>query len=564
MRARTTLGLALLLAACAGPGAGPDSSPPEPDDGGAAPRDAAEPPPDGGPELVAVSHDREVRGVWIATVFNINWPSRAELPAAEQQRELEALLDTAVAAGLNAVFFQIRAEADAFYRSDLEPFSRFLTGTAGQDPGYDPLAHAVAQAHARGLELHAWMNPYRAWASADASGAAATHLTRTRPELVVRYGDTHWIDPGLDAGRAHTLAVIRDVLERYDVDGLHFDDYFYPYPGSGETFDDAATYAAYRDAGGTLSLGDWRRDNVNRMVEAVHALVREVRPDVRFGISPFGIYRPGMPEGIVGLDAYDAIYCDALAWLDGGWVDYLAPQLYWPTTRTGQAFDRLLSWWADRADAAGRDLLAGSYLAQLGSSSEWTLEELLTQARLVREARDRRARGTIWYHVGPLAENREGARDALADGLNATPAATPRLPGVEGRPAPPAVTVDGAEVRVTASEPIRHVAVYADGALQRLVPAARPAFVLERGAYAISVIDRRGRESLGVPIRIEADPPPPPPSGAPCTHSFGGVYAHRGCSPSYQCCDGSWVARADGGCGTCVCEEATGELGCSP
>ncbi|HJL18098.1 MAG TPA: family 10 glycosylhydrolase [Sandaracinaceae bacterium LLY-WYZ-13_1] len=564
---RAALCLALVLG-CGEPAAAPDAASPGVDataDATDAGADAAPTDPDGGTALVEVSHPREVRGVWIATVFNINWPSRAGLTAAAQRAELDALLDAAADAGLNAVFFQVRAEADAFYRSELEPFSRFLTGTAGGDPGYDPLAYAVEAAHARGLELHAWMNPYRAWASADASGAAGSHLTRARPELTVATGSYHWIDPGLEAGRAHTLAVIRDVLERYDVDGLHFDDYFYPYPGDGGTFDDAATYDAYRAGGGTLSRGDWRRDNVNRMVEAVHALVREVRPDVRFGISPFGIYRPGMPEGIVGLDAYAQIYCDPLAWLDGGWVDYLAPQLYWPTTREAQAFGRLLDWWAARARAADRDLLAGSYLAQLGSSSEWTLDELRTQADLVRDGREDGVRGSVWYHVGPIAENRAGFADVLRRDHYAAPAATPPLPGAEGRPEPPAPMIEGAEVTVAAADALRHVAVYAPGgALTRLVPADGAPLILPRGDHVLSVIDRHGRESLGVPIVIDADAPSPepPPDGDGCTHRFGGRYGHRACSPSYQCCDGAWVPRSDGGCGACTCVEETGETGC--
>ncbi|MCA9609827.1 MAG: family 10 glycosylhydrolase, partial [Myxococcales bacterium] len=188
--------------------------------------------PDAGPdvETVDVSHAREVRGVWIASVYNINWPSRSGLSGDAQRAELDHLLDVAAGAGMNAVFLQIRAESDAFYASALEPWSRFLTGTSGGDPGWDPLDYAIGAAHARGLELHAWMNPYRALVSGDGASAAATHVVNAHPELVVRYGDLHWIDPGHPDGQAHVLAVIRDVLTRYAIDGLHFDDYFYPYP----------------------------------------------------------------------------------------------------------------------------------------------------------------------------------------------------------------------------------------------------------------------------------------------------------------------------------------------
>lgn len=582
MRALSMVAVALALGACSDDAAPTDDAgradAGRPDSGG---RDADVPPgtdagrADAGPgpaETVEVSHAREVRGAWIATVFNINWPSRSGLDATAQQRELIALLDAAERAGLNAVFLQIRAEADAFYRSDLEPWSRFLTGTQGRDPGYDPLSFAIDEAHARGLELHAWMNPYRALASADASVAAASHVLRARPDVTVAYGRYHWIDPGSEGGLSHTLAVIADVLERYDVDGVHFDDYFYPYPEAGVSFDDDASYAAYTSSGGTLGRADWRRDNVHRMVAAVHGLVAEARPDVRFGISPFGIYRPGMPSGISGLDPYDALYADPLEWMRQGWIDYLAPQLYWPTTRTAQAYGRLLDWWADQAVATGRTLLVGNYLAQLGSSSEWSLAEMRAQLDLTRAARDRMTRGNILYHAGPIVEDRLGIAEVLARDYYARPAATPALVDAEGSgPPAPLVTAAGADAVISAPpEGVRWWAAYRQGdagfELERLVPAARDRATLWRGRWAVSAIDRRGLESRGAVVEIaEGDPPdepdPPPPGGAECTHSFGGRYAHTACSASYQCCDGAWVMR-DAGCAACLCVEESGTTGC--
>ncbi|MFK7987249.1 MAG: glycoside hydrolase family 10 protein [Sandaracinaceae bacterium] len=527
---------------------------------------------DAGQPGIAAMHDRDVRGVWIATVFNINWPSRTGLSAEAQQAELIALLDAAEEAGANAVFFQARAEADAFYRSELEPFSRFLTGTQGGDPGYDPLSFVIDAAHARGLELHVWMNPYRAFASADASGTSAAHVTRAQPEIVRTYGTNHWIDPGSDAGRAHTLAVIRDVLNRYDVDGLHFDDYFYPYPAGGQAFDDDVTYSAYTAAGGTLERDDWRRDNVHQMVEAVHTLVREIRPDVRFGISPFGIYRPGMPEGIVGLDPVAELYADPLRWMTEGWVDYIAPQLYWPTTRTGQAFERLLDWWADRAMETGRWLLVGHYTAQLDSASDWSRSEFETQLALVRGARDRRTRGSIHYHLGPIVEDRSGIATYLRDTHHAEPAATPPLVDAVGpAPSPPTVSVDEADVLWSAPDE-RHLAAYEETdaglRLRRLFPAGAGRGTLSRGSWVLTLIDRQGLEGRGTRVQIDAegpvDPPPdPPPTGASCTHSFGGTYAHGACSASYQCCDGAWRMGTDV-CGACVCVETSGNTGCAP
>ena len=286
----------------------------------------------GGPgeELVEVGHTRELRGVWVASVGNINFPSEQGLSAEAQQAELTAMFDAVAAAGLNAVFFQVRPECDALYASPLEPWSRYLTGTQGQDPGYDPLEFAVTQAHARGLELHAWFNPYRAKASA-ASKAADGHISKLLPQYAYTYGNFLWMDPGAVEVQDQLVAVIADVVTRYDIDGVHFDDYFYPYPDE-DPFPDSGTYGAYVQGGGQLGLADWRRDNVNRVVERVGLEVAKLRPSVRWGISPFGIYRPGIPEGIQGLDQYDAIYADPVKWMQEGWLDYLAPQLYWPST----------------------------------------------------------------------------------------------------------------------------------------------------------------------------------------------------------------------------------------
>jgi uncharacterized lipoprotein YddW (UPF0748 family) len=512
---------------------------------------------------VEVSHEREVRGVWVPTVFNISWPSRSGLTAQAQKRELTALMETARRAGLNTVYFQIRGEADALYASQIEPWSRFLSGTMGQSPGYDPLEFAIVEAHKRGLEFHAWLNPYRALTTSNTSVASAGHIVKARPDLVVRYGNLYWMDPGLEAVRDHTLAVVRDVLTRYDIDGLHFDDYFYPYP-NGDPFPDGSTYAAYQAAGGTLSLGDFRRNNVNLLVEAVHHLVRELRPDVRFGISPFGIYRPGIPPGTTGLDQYDAIYSDPLRWLEGGWVDYLAPQLYWPTTQTAQAYGALLDWWSARAAEAGKDLYVGNYTSQLGSSPAWTVEEILEQIRLTRAARDQRALGNIHYHINPITANRLGLTDALVRDFYGSPVAAPPIPGTTGRPPSPQVHVADDGITFDHDGQFRYIAVYQNGALIRLVPAAAGRFGLARGDYLVSLIDRHDRESLAIPITVSVDIDDPiesPPAGLSCVHSFGGTYAHTGCSASYQCCDGLWRQGHDS-CGPCSCVEATGQVGC--
>ncbi len=514
---------------------------------------------------VEVSHEREVRGVWIPTVFNISWPSRSGLSVEVQKSEMRAQLDVAKNAGLNTVFFQVRAEADAFYPSDIEPWSRFLTGTMGKDPGWDPLEFAVIEAHKRGLELHAWLNPYRALASGNAALASANHIIHARPDLTLRYGSLYWIDPGLLEGQSQTVTVIHDILARYDIDGIHFDDYFYPYPDG--PFPDASTYDAYIAGGGTKSLGDFRRQNVHDLVDAVHQLIKQERPDVRFGISPFGIYRPGIPEGIKGLDQYAAIYADPLKWLEEGWVDYIAPQLYWPTTQTAQAYEVLLGWWADQATAAGKDLYIGNYTAMLGTDPKWTVAEFVEQIRLTRAYRERGALGNIHYHINPIQQNKSGITTTLVDKFYGQPAAAPPIAGAVGRPAMPVLSVSEAGVKYEGTDKIRYLAVYREGKLIQLVPGVQREFGLARGEYLISAIDRLDRESLGVPVTIVVDSAPvieepKIPVGASCTHSFGGIYTDGACSGSYQCCDGAWNSGQNS-CGTCTCVEGTGQIGCS-
>ncbi len=492
--------LAALLAGCG-------------DDGGSdtTDRDAAPAPdagdtdafaPDLGPpvETATVGWPREMRGVWLTTVFNINWPSSQGLSASAQQAELTDLLDVAADTGLNTVFFQIRPECDAFYPSELEPWSRYLSGTQGQDPGWDPLAFAIDEAHQRGLELHAWMNPYRAKASSG-STAVAPHPSVTLSEYSVTYGSYEWLDPGASEVQDHTLAVIEDVLERYDVDGLHFDDYFYPYP-DGE-FPDDATYAAYTDGGGTLARDDWRRDNVNQLVRRIGELVADIRPDVRFGISPFGIYRPGMPEGISGLDQYAAIYADPPRWLAEGWVDYLAPQLYWPSTQTAQAYQPLVEWWAALA-YDGHRIIPGNYLSKLGTEAAWSLDELRTQVDLTRATEG--TGGNIYFQIEPFDSNTLGVRDAFRSEYYAEPALTPPLASAFGGTlAIPAVTETAGGVSVTHTEPLRAVTVHLDSGSgfepAELIPVTDDAPIdipLEAGRWAIAAVDRRGVESEGV------------------------------------------------------------------
>jgi uncharacterized lipoprotein YddW (UPF0748 family) len=380
---------------------------------------------------------REWRAAWVATVANIDWPSKPGLSPEQQQAEIRSLCDTAAHIGLNALLLQVRTSADAFYESRLEPWSEYLTGTQGQHPGYDPLAVWLREARARGLELHAWINPYRARQSKARGPAAAQHLSRTRPEWVKAYGDQLWIDPGEPAAAEHLLAVVRDLLSRYAVDGLHLDDYFYPYPvpaggaaanpvaaalASTEPakpapeldFPDGPSWQAYVMAGGQLSRPDWRRDNVNRLVKRLYALVKEVRPSARFGISPFGLPKPeNRPPGIAGFSQYDKLYADVELWLREGWMDYLAPQLYWPRAQTAQAFDVLLQTW-QTLNPRGIALHPGLFTSRIDNSAQsWQPDEILGQIDSIRRLSP--GSGHIHFSLVALAQNRKGVAELLRE-----------------------------------------------------------------------------------------------------------------------------------------------------
>ena len=401
---------------------------------------------------------REFRGLWIATVSNIDWPSRSGLTVAQQQAEFSRILDAAEQAGLNAIVLQVRAAGDALFPSTLEPWSRSLTGTQGGDPGYDPLAYAIAQSRTRGLEVHAWFNPFRAANLSDTLRLASTHLAVRRPELTRRYCTQLWFDPGEGVVQDQAIAVVTDVLRRYQVDAVHLDDYFYPYPDSrcaGLDFPDSATFASYQRTGGLLSRADWRRDNVNRFVERLYRESHAVAPLARVGISPFGIWRPGTPAGIVGLDSYASIYADSRLWLQRGWVDYFAPQLYWSIASTGQSFGALLSWWGQQ-NTMRRHVWPGlaAYRVADGSSSAYAAAEIPAQVQLTRSqnAASGGATGSVLYNATVLVNDRGGLRSLLTSGVFATRALPPATEWLDNvaPPAPAlAVNATGTTLRVT-------------------------------------------------------------------------------------------------------------------
>lgn len=381
---------------------------------------------------------REFRGVWVATVGNMDWPSRNNLSTAEAQQELLRILDAARDHGLNAVIFQIRPMADAFYASDLEPWSDYLTGASGvaPDPFWDPLQFAIEQAHARGLELHAWFNPFRAGFVAKRAPLSTRHVTRRRPELVRRYGRHWWMDPGEPAARQLALNVMVDVAQRYDVDGIHIDDYFYPYQerdarGRIIPFPDDATWSRYGRASG-MNRNDWRRSNVDAFVETLYAAVRAVNPHVRVGISPFGIWRPGHPESVRGLDAWNDLYADSRKWLLNGWADYYVPQLYWRTAAPQQPYTDLLHWWTEQ-NPHGRHIWAGNIPNSVADGNRgWSASEILEQVRLTRQHPG--ATGNIHFSASSLLRNPDGLGEAFRTTLYATRALPPATPWLGSGP----------------------------------------------------------------------------------------------------------------------------------
>ena len=382
---------------------------------------------------------REFRAAWIASVANIDWPSKPGLPVDQQKAELVAMLDRAKQLRLNAVIFQVRPCCDALYLSSMEPWSEYLTGRMGQapQPYYDPLAFAITEAHRRGLELHAWINPFRALHLSAKSTPAEDHVSRQKPGLVRSYGRQLWLDPGEQATQDHSLAVILDIVRRYDVDGIHIDDYFYPYrekdaSGREIPFPDDVSWKRYLARGGKMDREDWRRDNVDRFVERMYREVKTAKRFVKVGISPFGIWRPNNPPGIRGFDPYASIYADARKWLVNGWCDYLAPQLYWPLAKKEQSLPALFKWWTDQS-AKGRPVWPGINSTVVG---ELPASEMVNQIAALRRVKP--GSGQIFWNMRSLMNNKSKLVETLQKDSFPDAALVPEAPWLGGKaPAAP-------------------------------------------------------------------------------------------------------------------------------
>ncbi len=357
------------------------------------------------PALGPPNLEREFRGLWVATVANIDWPSEPGLSADQQKAEAREILDLAVGLKLNTIVLQVRPAADALYESKHEPWSAFLAGQQGVTPGYDPLEYWIDEAHARGLDLHAWVNPFRAWHPSTPGEPDPASVAATQPDFLVRHGDYFWMDPGNAEARERSLMVLRDIVRRYDIDGLHVDDYFYPYPIEGEPFGDERSFSEYTSNGGSLNRSNWRRWNIDQFVRDMYAQTKRVKPNVLVGISPFGIWRPGHPEQVVGFDAYEDLAADARRWLREGWLDYASPQLYWKIDSEGQPFEPLLDWWTGQ-NSASRHVWPGLYLTRIKADDGWAPGDITDQIKILQS--DEAADGFVLFSAVGLVENRQG------------------------------------------------------------------------------------------------------------------------------------------------------------
>lgn len=386
-------------------------------------------------QVTTPKHD--LRAMWVASVTNIDWPSKPGLSAAQQQRELIGWLDLAVKQHHNAVVLQVRPTADAFWPSTYEPWSKYLTGTQGKDPGYDPLKFAVTEAHRRNLELHAWFNPYRiTMDTTDPSTLAPMHPARLHPDWTVAYGGRLYYNPGVPQARRFVESAIMDAVRHYDIDAVHFDDYFYPYPVAGETFDDAAQYARY---GKGRSLADWRRDNINTFIRELNRQVKGVKPHVQLGVSPFAIWRnkatdPQGSDTTAGVETYDDLYADTRMWVRTGLIDYIAPQVYWSRGFAAADYEKVTSWWAEQAKGTRVHLYIGqaTYKVAQNADPAWDNPGELS-SHLEFNTHYPHVDGNMYFSAVQVSADRLGATSLLNETWYSRPALVPASPWLDTR-----------------------------------------------------------------------------------------------------------------------------------
>jgi len=374
----------------------------------------------------------EFRAAWVATVDNIDWPTRGNYNSANQKKEFIDLLDMHKRNGMNAVIVQVRPATDAFYPSKFEPWSQWLTGKQGKAPFpyYDPLQFMIDETHKRGMEFHAWCNPYRAEFSIGNSSIAANHVTKIHPEWFVKYGNTRYFDPGNKQAQEFVVKVIRDIVNRYDIDGMHFDDYFYPYRLAGKEFPDERSFKLY---GNGMSRNDWRRSNTDSIIVKLAFAIKEENEHCRFGISPFGVWRnrANDPDGsatTAGVTNYDDLYADILLWLKNGWIDYVAPQLYWEFGHKAAPFEVLLDWWSKHT--YGRHCYIGLGIYRARSSAAWK-DSTLIPRQLTALRNTPNIQGAIYFSSASFIKNPNGWSDSLQNNYYKYPALIPPMEWID-------------------------------------------------------------------------------------------------------------------------------------
>ena len=360
------------------------------------------------------------RGAWIATVANIDWPSEEAVGDMEkQQAEMIWLLDSLESIGINAIIFQVRPTADALYKSELEPTSHWLVGTQGGNLSWDPLEWTIKQAHQRHMEVHVWLNPYRVnLAKTDTSVICADHIWRKHPEWFWEYNKQWYFDPGLDVTREWICTIVSDIVTRYDIQAIHMDDYFYPYPVGGKPLPDAKTFAKYPR--GFTDIADWRRNNVNLAIQDIHRTIKECNKNVQFGISPFGVWRNASVDSTgsattAGITNYDDLYADIRLWIKSGWIDYVLPQLYWEIGKKAADYEILAHWWANEVRGTNCKLYIGMAPYRLEGASPKTPwgqgNEISRQMQLNRTIPE--ITGECLYSTRPLLRNPRGVCDSI-------------------------------------------------------------------------------------------------------------------------------------------------------
>lgn len=373
---------------------------------------------------------REFRCAWIATVYNIDYPSNTGLSINTLKNEFIALLNKLKKSGINAIFVQIRPACDAFYNSPYEPWSEWLTGTQGVAlaSNFDPLVFMIEETHNRGIEFHAWLNPYRAVVSTGSSSISSNHISVTQPSWCVTYNSLKILNPGLPQVRDYVTNIVADIVNRYDIQGIHFDDYFYPYPSGGVTFNDNSTFTAYPR--GFTNKDDWRRDNVNIFIKRINDTIKTIKPYVKFGVGPFGIWKNGVPSGITGLSSYYEIYCDPVTWLNEQNIDYVLPQLYWKIG-TNQDFNTLVDWWGTQASNNQRHCYAGmaSYLLN-PSGSNWAINDILNQIKSTRLI-NYKVQGESFFSSTSINDNMKSFADSLRLSQNKYKCLIPTMPWLD-------------------------------------------------------------------------------------------------------------------------------------